>query len=103
VVTEDNYIDYLSGGSIEELVPVQILGRLRRSHCLFVGYDIREWSLRVFLKRVWGAQMKARSWAVRQSPDELEEELWAKAGVKLIDESVDEYVEGLRGCLKPPA
>jgi hypothetical protein len=101
VVTEDNYIDYLSGGSIGELIPVQILGRLRRSHCLFLGYDIREWSLRVFLKRVWGAQIRARSWAVQGSPEELDEELWRQTGVVLLDEPVDEYIRGLSDCLTP--
>ena len=102
VVTEDNYIEYLSGGAIEELVPVQILGRLRASHCLFVGYDIRDWSLRVFLKRVWGATIRARSWAVQDEPDELEEELWNQAGrIKLIDEPLEDYVRGLQACLEP--
>jgi hypothetical protein len=100
VVTEDNYIEYLSGGSIEELVPVQILGRLRASHCLFLGYDIREWSRRVFLNRVWGAQIRARSWAVQDSPDELDLDLWDQSGrVKLIAEPLDDYIAGLSACL----
>lgn len=104
VVTEDNYIEYLSGGAIEELVPVQILGRLRASHCLFLGYDIRDWSLRVFLKRVWGATIRARSWSVQEEPDELGEELWKQAGrINLIDESLEDYVRGLQACLEPKA
>lgn len=101
VVTEDNYIDYLSGGEMSELVPVAILERLRRSHCLFLGYDIREWSLRVFLKRVWGAQIRNVSWTVQESPDELEERLWKQAGIELIDEPVEQYIEGLSACLMP--
>ena len=47
------YIDYLSRSPIESLVPVQILDKLRDSHCLFLGYTVRDWNLRVFLKRIW--------------------------------------------------
>ena len=35
-------------------VPVQLAARLRRSHLLFLGYAVDDWSLRVFLRRVWG-------------------------------------------------
>ena len=41
VITEDHYIEYLTGGSAEALIPAQILTRLRDSHCLFLGYPIR--------------------------------------------------------------
>lgn len=105
VVTEDNYIEYLSGEVISRLVPVQILARLRKSHCVFLGYDIREWSRRVFLKRVWDTPITNESWAVQESPDKLEERLWQKAGagmVTLIDESVQKYIAGLAACLTPP-
>jgi hypothetical protein len=104
VVTEDNYIEYLSGAVIENLVPAQILERLRKSHCLFLGYDIREWSLRVFLKRVWDVPIRNTSWAVQESPDELEEHLWQEAGrvITLIDEPVEQYIGGLKACLNPP-
>jgi hypothetical protein len=105
VVTEDNYIEYLSGAGIEELVPTQILARLRASQCLFLGYDIREWSLRVFLKRVWDAPIRNRSWVVQESPDELEERLWLRAGagmVTLYDEPVEKYIAGLEACLTQP-
>ena len=54
VVTEDHYIDYLSIKPITAVVPTQILAKLRRSHCLFLGYTMRDWNLRVFLKRIWG-------------------------------------------------
>ena len=35
-------------------MPVQLAARLRRSHLLFLGYAVDDWSLRVFLRRVWG-------------------------------------------------
>jgi hypothetical protein len=100
VVTEDNYIDYLSGAVISNLVPTQILEKLRKSHCLFLGYDISEWSLRVFLKRVWDAPIRNRSWAVQSSPETFDEHLWEEAGkITLIDEPVEKYIQGLSECL----
>ena len=52
VITEDDYINYLSERPIESLVPVQILDKLRDSHCLFPGYTVRDWNLRGFQKRI---------------------------------------------------
>ena len=52
-VSEDDHIDYLVGGDAAAL-PVQLAARLRRSHLLFLGYGVDDWSLRVFLRRVWG-------------------------------------------------
>jgi hypothetical protein len=81
VITEDHYIDYLSRSPIESLVPVQVLDKLRESHCLFLGYKVRDWNLRVFLKRIWEGSLGAKSWAVEPDPDVLEKELWAQANV----------------------
>ena len=54
VVSEDDYIDYLSQSKVSELLPVGLAARLRRSHLLFVGYDLDDWSPRVFLRRLGG-------------------------------------------------
>lgn len=100
VVTEDHYIEYLSGRSIEEIIPFQILQTLRSSHCLFLGYDIRDWSLRVFLKRVWGSRFRARSCAVQDDADEFAEFLWDQCNAELVREPLDAYVHALRACLE---
>ncbi len=95
VITEDNYIDYLSGSSVEEIVPFQILQKLRSSHCLFLGYDIRDWNLRVFLKRVWGSRIRAMSWAVQEDAGEFERVLWRACGAEVVTEPLDAYVDAL--------
>ena len=92
VITEDHYIDYLSRGPIESLVPVQILDKLRDSHCLFLGYAIRDWNLRVFLKRIWEGSLGAKSWAVEPDPDVFEKSLWAQSNVDLYTADLGEYV-----------
>ena len=56
VVSEDDHIDYLAQAEIAVVLPVTLAARLRRSHFLFLGYPLHEWSLRVFLHRVWGRE-----------------------------------------------
>jgi hypothetical protein len=96
VITEDNYIDYLSKSPIESLVPTQILGKLRESHCLFLGYPVRDWNLRVFLKRIWEGSIGARSWAVGPDPNALEKGFWAQSNVDLYAADLGDYVDLLR-------
>jgi SIR2-like domain/TIR domain len=96
VITEDNYIDYLSKSPIESLVPTQILGRLRESHCLFLGYPVRDWNLRVFLKRIWEGKIGARSWAVGPDPNALEKDFWAQSNVDLYAADLGDYVNLLQ-------
>jgi SIR2-like protein/TIR domain-containing protein len=96
VITEDHYIDYLSRSPIENLVPVQILEKLSDSHCLFLGYPVRDWNLRVFLKRIWkGEPIRARSWAIEPTPDALEKEFWAQSHVDVYAADLADYVDEL--------
>jgi hypothetical protein len=97
VITEDHYIDYLSGRSAEEVVPGQILAKLKRANYLFLGYTIADWRLRVFLQRVWkGPKLgRAKYWAIEHEPDVLERDLWQQAGVSLYQSSLADYLQGL--------
>jgi hypothetical protein len=99
VITEDHYIDYLSRSPIESLVPVQLLGKLKNSHCLFLGYTVRDWNLRVFLKRIWDGTPGARSWAVTPDPDLLEKRIWAQVDVDLYASDLAEYLGRLQSGL----
>ena len=99
VITEDHYIDYLSRSPIESLVPVQVLDKLRESHCLFLGYTVRDWNLRVFLKRIWEGSLGAKSWAVGPDPDPVEKELWAQSNVDLYSSDLADYTAALHDRL----
>jgi DNA-binding SARP family transcriptional activator len=95
-VSEDDHIDYLAGVEAAGTVPVQLAARLRRSHLLFLGYAVDDWSLRVFLRRVWGHDRLAyRSWAVQPSAEALARELWRERGVEAYDVGLDGYSEQL--------
>jgi hypothetical protein len=97
VITEDHYIDYFGGHCAEEVVPTQILAKLRRANHLFLAYPMADWRLRVFLQRISQGQRlkRAKYWAVERDPDRLELELWRQAGVSLYGSRVTDYLQGL--------
>jgi hypothetical protein len=80
---------------------VTLAARLRRSHFLFLGYQLDEWSLRVFLHRMFGREKVAyRSWAVGSAGDEIERELWRQRGIDTLDVPLEDYLARLRGRLE---
>jgi hypothetical protein len=107
VVTEDSYIDYLSGRDVGEQIPVDVRARLADSHFLFLGYSMRDWNLRVILNRIWGAQqLDSQFWAVQREPDdpavrEIEETLWRRRTerVELHYLQLRHYAAGLAAAL----
>ena len=110
VVTEDGYIDYLADGDVGAQIPFSVRERMADSHFLFLGYSMRDWNLRVILKRIWGAQqLDLKSWAVQRAPgdaavQEIEEALWRDRGdVDLLYVPLKEYVERLDGDMTPAA
>ena len=96
VVSEDDYIAYLAQTDLANVVPVTLAAKLRRSHILFFGYPVVEWSLRVFLHRVFGDQpISYRSWAVLPGAKPVQREFWRERGVDLYDVPLDDYVSEL--------
>jgi hypothetical protein len=101
VVTEDQYIDYLPTHNIQDHLPIQILDKLTGSRCLFLGYALRNWNSRVFLRRIWrGRPISESSWAIQHDPDPLEKASWSVVGrVELLGSGLSEYVSELRSML----
>jgi hypothetical protein len=97
VITEDDYIGYLTQSPVASLIPLQILNKIRDSHFLFLGYRMRDWTLRVFLQRIWGEQqVDARSWAVEDPGlDAVEHELWDHFGVRVVEQAAPELLNEL--------
>ena len=63
---------------------------------LFLGYDVDDWSLRVFLRRVWGGDRLAyRSWAIQAAAEHVAGELWRERGAEVYDVSLETYAEEL--------
>jgi hypothetical protein len=106
VITEDNYIDYLTRTDIAGRIPVTLRERMENSHLLFLGYSLRDWNLRVILNRIWGRRsLDLKSWAVQRAQtsarlSEIEQKLWRDRGdVDLVYVPLNEYVSNLRGHL----
>ena len=96
VLTEDDHIGYLAGADLSAAMPVTVVARLRRSHLLFLGHPLRQWSVRVFLQRLWvdGAPTY-RSWAVQPDSEPIEHDFWRERGVVVLDAPLDRYVRDL--------
>jgi SIR2-like domain len=103
VITENNYIDYLTQSDISREIPVVLREAMESSHFLFLGYSMRDWNLRVILKRIWGRRPLAfQSWAIQKPLEDerqnrIEQRLWSERRdeIELYQVALDEYVAGL--------
>jgi hypothetical protein len=83
VITEDNYIDYLSRTDFSGQIPITLREVMGESHFLFLGYSMRDWNLRVILNRIWNqAELNVQSWAIqlphpKPKQNDIELKLWA--------------------------
>jgi SIR2-like protein len=102
VITEDDYIDFLANKDVTRSLPVGVGRRLRISHFLFLGYALRDWNLRVLLRRIWREQPRtSNSWSVRLEVDEMEGHWWERQGVRTLRHPLPEYILALRqACLR---
>jgi hypothetical protein len=119
VITEDNYIEYLTRTDIRKLIPKGLVGKLRNSSILFLGYSLRDWNLRAIFHRIWQEEkLGLKSWAIRRPlqplppekasiaeeqethrqkalEEELEEAFWNERGVEIFDEDLAVYTQAL--------
>jgi len=97
VISEDDYIDYLVHSDAMNRFPVGVAKRLPDSHFLFLGYSLKDWNLRVILRRIWQKQsLRAKSWSVRLDADELDQLFWVKQDVTTLRYPLPEFVLTLR-------
>jgi hypothetical protein len=93
VITEDHYIDYLTArAEISSFLPRSVVATLKKSHYLFLGYSLRDWNLRVMLRRIWREQkLGYKSWAVQKRVGPLDKEYWLDKGVNIMDIDLRKY------------
>ena len=106
VITEDSYIDYLSGGDVGAVIPIALSQRMTGNSLLFLGYSLSDWNLRVILNRIWGARkLQVKSWAVQREPanpdqSKIEHALWeVRENVELVYCELGTYVQELEARL----
>jgi SIR2-like domain len=103
VITEDHYIEYLAQTDISNILPASLMAAMNESHFLFLGYSLTDWNLRVILHRIWGQQPfedKFTSWAIQKNPSRLEERLWRRRNVEILDVDLQAYVDTLGTFLR---
>lgn len=92
VIMEDDYIDYLTRTEVSEFVPVTLAAKLRTSNFWFLGYSLRDWNLRVILRRIWREhRRKYNSWAVQLRPEYLDEVFWSNNNVRILNKHLHDY------------
>jgi SIR2-like domain len=110
VITEEDYVEFLSRMTGQAAVPALFMRHFRSRHFLFLGYGLRDWNLRVVLKNLKAVAPAAVdalamgeeedgelcSWAIQFRPSDLEVELWNAKKVKIYDVDINEFVRCLR-------
>ena len=101
VITEDHYIDYMLNTEVTALLPIPLPEKLKRSHYLFLGYGLKDWNLRVILRRIWkDSVLDWKSWAVKRDSDAIDEQFWKKRNVDIINADLQDYIAALGRCLE---
>lgn len=109
VITEEDYVDFLSRMMGQTAVPAQFMRHFRTRHFLFMGYGLNDWNLRVVLNNLRSVLPGAneqpgeveeeedlRSWAIQFSPSDLEVELWSARKVRIYNVDINEFVKRMQ-------
>lgn len=104
VITEDDYIDYLTLPPLTTLLPVPLPARLAHCHFLFLGYSLADWNMCAFFRRIWkDAKLSYRSWAVEILNRKIDQMFWRERNVDVIVSSLEDYFADLTELLESPA
>jgi hypothetical protein len=99
VITEDDYIEYMTAGDVLRQIPSVLLQPMRTGRLLFLGYSLKDWNLRVFFRGiVEGQELETNWWAVQTDVTDHERRMWSTAAerVRLFDQPLGEFVARLR-------
>lgn len=103
VITEDDYVDFLSqmsGGN--SAIPAIFQAHFRERNFLFLGYSLSDWNLRVILNNLSrhlqaeGRGADFAAWAIQRKPSLFERKLWGKRNVEIFDQEIEEFIMQLR-------
>ncbi|HYR89539.1 MAG TPA: SIR2 family protein [Terriglobia bacterium] len=98
VITEDDYVEFLSRMTSQTAIPAVFAEPFRKSHFLFLGYGLRDWNLRVVLHKIWQTWPRRRyaSWAIQQRAERLEREFWSRRLLTIYELTIAEFLEKLQ-------
>jgi NAD-dependent SIR2 family protein deacetylase len=96
VITEDDYVDYLARVKMPQPLPKVLEADLQKTRFLFLGYSLKDWNMRVFLRRISQARkLSTKSWAVMDQAEEIDEFFWRSNDVELRKSPLRDYIAAL--------
>jgi hypothetical protein len=103
VITEDNYIDYVTRAEISSGIPSNIESKLKNSYLLFLGYDLSDWCMRAILDCIWKEARinpHQKSWAILFDAGKLDRKLWHRSNVDILNVSLEKFIAELNKRLE---
>jgi hypothetical protein len=102
VITEDDYVEFLSRMTGQTAVPAIFGEPFKKSYFLFLGYGLRDWNLRVILHRIWkGEPRRYASWAIQDRADALDRVFWKGRKLTIFEMPIEQFIEKARGAGQP--
>jgi len=96
LITEEQYIDFL-GRPQESQIPSMLVSYMQVRSFLFLGYALRDWNVRVLLRKLqWAtSDNPIMSWGIVRDAGEAEMVLWKKRNVELHEIDLRQFVTEL--------
>jgi hypothetical protein len=98
VITEDHYLDYIdfTPAEVNSIFPAPLPALLLKNHLLFLGYALKDWNLRIILRRIWRERIHSRvSWSIQYKADEHDSLFWRHNRVNIRNWPLSDYIEAL--------
>jgi hypothetical protein len=92
LIAEEHYEASLL--DLDRFLPPVVLEHLDGRRLLFLGYSLRDWNVRVILRRLTG-RFVSEGIAVARSASELDKKLWKKRNLEVERMEIDDFVEKL--------
>ncbi len=102
LISEEHHVDFL-GRPEGAQIPSILLNQMRERSFLFLGYGLKDWNVRVLLRKLAqarGRTEKITSWAIVLEPGQSEQEIWRRQDVEIHGVDLDSFVAGLDSALK---
>lgn len=98
VITDDDYLDCIVREANQLAVPASFMDYFSRRHFLFIGYELRDWDMRLVIEKL--TQMQEfelpRSWAIQFRPSSVDVRRWEVRAINIYDAEINEFTSQLR-------
>jgi hypothetical protein len=80
------------------MLPTCFQTPLRKSHFLFMGYNLSDWNFRVMMYNLnkFIYKDKVRHWAIQYKAPRMEKKIWEQRSVSVFDIDIDDFISELR-------